>query len=210
MTKNKDYNSWFSDILSSIMDIKIWNLQQKKCKEYAHHVEEINESSQRLSLLVSRNMMFTTILELLFTNTLYIFGAYLIAGEQLSFGSLIAFVSFAAYLFSPVNAIMDLRLTLKQNKPSVEGLKKYFSLEEENSVLFFRMSIYSGGVFRKISPSARKSLFSRIVTYPSAQKQSSAWIKNMRHRPEAMAKNYQEGNDRRLHCYVRFIINPIF
>lgn len=132
MEKNKNYNSWFSDILSGIMDIKFWNLQKQKCKEYAGHVESINKASQNLSLLMAKNTMFTSMLELLFTNALYILGAFLIAGDRLTFGGLIAFISFAAYLFTPVNAVMDLRITLKQVKPSVDGLKKYFSLQEEN------------------------------------------------------------------------------
>ena len=50
MDDNKGYNSWLANILSGIVDIKLWNLEKKTSAEYTNHVNAINESSKKLSL----------------------------------------------------------------------------------------------------------------------------------------------------------------
>jgi len=132
MEDNKRYNSWLSNILTGITDIKLWNLRKKITAEYGGHVETINQSSKKLSLLRAKNNLLTFSMEFALMNGMYILGAYLIAGELLTFGGLMAFITFAAYVQSPVNIIMELRIILKQITPSVEGLKRFYELEEEN------------------------------------------------------------------------------
>lgn len=132
MEANKDYNTWFSDILSGIIDIKLWNLHSRKTAEYGKHIDQMNEASKNLSLLTTKNNRIMQVLELVFINLLYLPGALLIQKEQLTLGSLVTFISFSSYLLVPVDAIMNLRVILKQIKPSVEGIRNFFSLEEEN------------------------------------------------------------------------------
>lgn len=134
MDDNKEYNSWLSNILAGITDIKLWNLGKKITTEYSGHVATINDSSKRLSLLTAKNNFFSAALEYSLMNALYILGAFLIMGEQITLGGLTAFITFTAYVFSPVNIIMDLRIILKQITPSVDGLKRFNELEEENYV----------------------------------------------------------------------------
>jgi len=132
MNDNKNYNSWFSAILSGVIDIKLWNLQNKITSEYESHVKKINESSKKLSLTEAKNQFLTYGWEVVWMQGLYILGAFLIVGEQLTFGGLIAFASFANYVLSPMNIIMTLRIILEQISPSVEGLKLFYKMEEEN------------------------------------------------------------------------------
>jgi len=128
---NKDYNTWLSNILSGITDIKLWNLRKKVSAEYENHVESINQSSRNLSLLRAKNVFFTMSIEYILMNGLYILGAYLIAGSHLTFGGLMAFITFSVYVLTPVNIIMELRIILKQIAPSVGGLRRFYELEEE-------------------------------------------------------------------------------
>lgn len=132
MDDSKAYNSWISNILSGITDIKLWGLGKRMATEYAGHVDAINESSKRLSLLRAKNSLFTMAMEFALMNAMYILGAFLINGGQLTFGGLMAFVTFAAYVSSPVNVILELRIILKQIAPSVEGLRRFNELEEES------------------------------------------------------------------------------
>jgi len=131
MEENKRYNSWFTNILPGVLDIKIWNHEKKIVNEYAEHVESINNSSKRLSLMTTKNNMIKYSLEYLLMYSLYILGALFITGGGLTFGGLIAFISFASVLLVPVNTIMDLRIVLKQIAPNVESLKKFNELDEE-------------------------------------------------------------------------------
>jgi len=41
------------------------------------------------------------------------------------------FITFATYVLSPVNIIMELRVIFRQIAPNVEGLKRFHELEEE-------------------------------------------------------------------------------
>lgn len=132
MEAHKDYNSWFSDILSGIIDIKLWNLQSRKAREYEGYVERINDSAKDLSLLTAKNNRIMRVIELAFTSLMYIPGVILMIQGQLTLGSLVTFLSFSSYLLVPIDAIMDLRVTLKKIKPSVEDIRKFFDLEEEN------------------------------------------------------------------------------
>ena len=132
MDDNKGFNSWFTNILSGIIDIKLWNLERKMTDEYAGHVQLINESSKKLSLLDAKNNLLVVGIEFSLMNALYIVGAVLIARNRLTFGGLIAFITFASYVLNPMSIIMDLRLILKRITPSVEGLKRFYELEEED------------------------------------------------------------------------------
>jgi len=132
MVDNKSYNSWLSSILTGVVDIKLWNLEAKIKSECEGHIKTINESSKKLSLTEAKNQFLTLGWEFAWMQGMYILGAFLIFGEQLTFGGLIAFVSFANYVLSPINVILTLKLILKQISPSVEGLKKFYEMEEEN------------------------------------------------------------------------------
>lgn len=132
MQANKDYNTWFSDILSGVTDIKLWNLYPRKIAEYNEYIEKMNETSKNLSLLNAGNTRLMKVIELVFVNTMYILGALLIRGNHLTLGNLFTFITFSGYLLIPVDIIMDLRITLKQIAPSVKGIKDFFDLEEEN------------------------------------------------------------------------------
>lgn len=131
---NKSYNSWFSNLLSGIIDIKLWGLEERKVIESKEQIEQINMAAKNLSLLSAKNTMLTNILEAGYLNLLYIIGGILILGNKLSLGNLFAIVSFASYLLVPVNTIMDLRIILKQITPNIDSIKKYFDLEEEKYI----------------------------------------------------------------------------
>ncbi len=132
MVVNKNYNAWFSNIIHGIIDIKLWNLNKKTLDEYTEHIQTINESSRNLSLMRAKNNLLTQSTEFIMMNSLYILGAFLIAGNQLTMGGLVAFISFTSYVLMPVNIIMNLRIILKQIKPSLAGIKRFNDLEEEN------------------------------------------------------------------------------
>jgi ABC-type bacteriocin/lantibiotic exporter with double-glycine peptidase domain len=132
MEDSKKYNSWFSNIISGIVDIKLWNLEKKTINEYGGHVQTINESSKKLSLMSAKNLLFGSSVEELLINMMYILGAFLIEKEHLTFGGLIAFITFATYVLAPINVMLEIRIILKQITPNVVSLRHFYELEEEN------------------------------------------------------------------------------
>ncbi len=132
MNANKRYNSWFSELLNGVIDIKIWNLEKRKIKESETRIDDINTASKRLSLVNAKNSLIMNAIELGYIYIVYILGGVFICRNQLTIGTLFAFISFASYLLAPINAILDLQIVLKQIEPSAKSIKYYFHLPEEN------------------------------------------------------------------------------
>lgn len=147
----KTYNTWFSDMISGVFDIKLWNLDRKKADEYEAQVGNINKATKKLSLFTAKYNALVQMIELVIMNSMYIVGAFLIVGEQLTLGNLFAFISFSSFLLTPINAIMNLRVILKQITPSVQGYKRFMSLEEENYEASLKLATpVSSIVFRNV------------------------------------------------------------
>lgn len=132
LDENQKYNTWFAGIMTGIIDIKLWNLEKKTLNEYDGYVVNLNEKSKDLSLLSSKNNALVVSFESILTHCLYILGAWLIVGDNLTYGSLVTFITFTSYMLSPIGIIMNLQVVLKQIKPSADSLKRFYDLEEEN------------------------------------------------------------------------------
>ncbi len=128
----KSYHTWFSDILSGIFDIKLWNLNSKIISEYTAHIDKINDTSKTLLLFRAKNTRIIKMTEFIFVDLLYLPGAFWMEKGQVSLGTLVTFLSFSSYFLLPVDALMDLRALFMQTKPNIEGIKNFFSFEEEN------------------------------------------------------------------------------
>ena len=111
---------WFSDLISGIVDIKLWNLHDAKTSEYEKQIDHINEASKNASLFSAKNNRIMQMTELAFINLIYLPGAILIGKAQITLGSLMTFITFSSYLLVPFDAIMQLWIVLKQIKPCIE------------------------------------------------------------------------------------------
>lgn len=131
MDSNKRFNAWYANIIQGVTDIKLYNLEKRFISEYAQHTENINADSKRQSLMTQQNTTFSQALEIILSYGLYIIGAILIAGGDLTIGGLTAFSSFTMYVLLPVNVLFNMSIVLKQITPCVEGLKTFYELQEE-------------------------------------------------------------------------------
>ena len=119
----KSYHTWFSDILSGIFDIKLWNLNSKIISEYTAHIDKINDTSKTLLLFRAKNTRIIQMTEFIFVDLLYLPGAFWMEKGQVSLGTLVTFLSFSSYfllflinlqshchlLFSPIKRNFNLR-----------------------------------------------------------------------------------------------------
>ncbi len=166
MEASKNYNTWFSDLLSGVIDIKLWNLYSRKTAEYEEHIDQMNETSKNLSLFTAKNNHIMQVVELAFINLMYLPGAFLIQRNQISFGSLVTFITFSSYLLAPVDAIMYLQVLFKQMKPCIEDIQRFFSLEEENySSTLLPDSIISNIEFKDVSVTFDKRCILQDVNF---------------------------------------------
>lgn len=131
MEKNRAFNTWYSNVIGGIRDIKLWGLELDMQKTFRKHTQQINKAEKRFRLLNAANGSLSQLLSMILTYLLYIVGAWLITREDLTFGGLVAFLSFTAYVLLPVDVIMNLGILLKQIGPHAEGINRFYTLKEE-------------------------------------------------------------------------------
>lgn len=130
---NRQYNLWFNDFISGIVDIKLWGLEQQKLDEFGEILEAQTHTMQKASLLGSKaNLAFFTV-ERLFSYGLYIIGIFLILRGELTIGALISFVSYSSSFFTPIEVLLNAKRMLKKIAPNIESLQTFYQMEEENS-----------------------------------------------------------------------------
>lgn len=129
--QNKRHNQWFNDFISGIFDIKLWGLEKQKISEYDSILNDTATAQQKSSLLSGKSTLLFSSLQNIFTYALYIAGMFLVIPGELTLGSLISFVSFSAYFFSPVDILLNVRRMLGRMAPNVESLKHFYALREE-------------------------------------------------------------------------------
>ena len=129
---NRQYNRWFNDFISGIVDIKLWGLEQRKLDEFGELLKTQAHTMQKASLLGSKaNLSFFTV-ERLFSYGLYVIGIFLIIKDELTIGALISFVSYSSSFFTPVEVLLNAKRMLKKIAPNMKSLQKFYQMEEEN------------------------------------------------------------------------------
>lgn len=132
VAQNKRYNQWFNDFISGIFDVKLWGLEKRKIKEYDEILRDTAAAQNKSSLLNGKSTLLFSVLQNCFTYGLYIAGILLVMRGELTLGSLLSFVSFSAYFFSPVDILLNVKRMLGHIAPNVKSLERFYALQEED------------------------------------------------------------------------------
>ena len=65
-------------------------------------------------------------------NTLYLICGIFVIDNDITVGTMFAFISYSAYLLQPISLISYLKIIVSKIKPEFETYKSFISLEEEN------------------------------------------------------------------------------
>lgn len=126
-----DFSAWLGDTVNGIREIKLWNMYEKKQQDVIKKQEKVLELNRRSKLLLAYNNSSDSAVQSLVVAALYGIGGYFICREQLTLGSLTAFISYNNYVIGPISLILNLKIILAQVKPSVQRLKEFFVIETE-------------------------------------------------------------------------------
>lgn len=129
---NKDYNSWFEDVVNGALDIRIWNLYKQIEDECVDYQKQTIINDVKSNLLRKRYNEMTDCIESIVLYILYIIGATYILKSQLSIGQLLSFVTFSSYLLMPIDVFLHLQVVLTSIKPSINSYHEFVAYEEEN------------------------------------------------------------------------------
>lgn len=125
------YSKWFGDVVSGMREIKLFNLYQHKYVELQGYQERIVKSSKKANLLLTYNTTVEKITMQLLMSCIYILGAIQVFNLETSVGTTFAFISYSAYVTSPITAIMNIKQMLAGIFPSVERYVAFINIEEE-------------------------------------------------------------------------------
>ncbi|MBY6914832.1 ABC transporter ATP-binding protein [Clostridium botulinum] len=126
---NAGYSGWYGDTIAGIKEVKLLGLQNFKRIQLIKRQKELIKQNIKLSYMEKANEISETISLEIVTMLIYIIGGYMIAGDVLTIGQLIAFISYSSYVTQPIFAIMNISYTFSGVSPSA---KRYFDFLENN------------------------------------------------------------------------------
>jgi ATP-binding cassette subfamily B protein/subfamily B ATP-binding cassette protein MsbA len=131
IVKNQKYARWFGDTVGGVREVKLFNVLDKKHEEFVLNQNEIIKNQKQMNMLGQWNMIIDSIMVQFLTTLLYILGANLVFGLQLSVGSVFAFITYSAYVTGPISAILNIGYLLSGIIPSTKRYYAFMDLEEE-------------------------------------------------------------------------------
>lgn len=131
MNYNSDYYSWFGNTMSGIREIKLWNVNGIKKKEFNKKQRNLIKTDVKFGYLDKTNDMGQMFLIQGLTTLLYILGAYMVIGNSLSIGSLFAFLTYSTYVTNPISIILNVGYSFSIIYPSAKRLFDFLDMEDE-------------------------------------------------------------------------------
>lgn len=140
--EHQNMHRWEEDVFSTIPEIKLWNLQEKKTTEYATFLTKILDIIKKSNLLMAKDTQLGDGLAYVIFNLLYLIAGFMIWGNTLTIGGLLVITSYFTYVLEPVSLFSSISLIFSNVKPAIDRLEEYMNLPEENEVNMINSSNY--------------------------------------------------------------------
>lgn len=128
----QDYAKWFGDTVGGIHEIKLFNIGDAKRQEFKNKQKKVITRRKKMNMLDVWNISMDTLLIQLLLMVLYIIGADLVFGLQLSVGSVFAFITYSTYVTGPISGILNIGYMLSGIIPSTKRYYEFMDLLEED------------------------------------------------------------------------------
>lgn len=130
--KSQNYAGWFGDTVGGINEVKLFNIFNKKYKEFNIYQKKVIDKQKEMNMLNQWNVTTDLIMLQILSTVLYIVGANLVFNFQLSIGSVFAFITYSAYVTGPISAILNIGYLLSGIIPSTKRYYNFMALHEED------------------------------------------------------------------------------
>ena len=130
--KSQKYAGWFGDTVGGIKEVKLFNIFDKKHKEFDIYQRNVIDKQKEMNMLYQWNSTTDLIMLQILSTVLYIMGANLVFDMQLSVGSVFAFITYSAYVTGPISAILNIGYLLSGIIPSTKRYYEFMNLQEES------------------------------------------------------------------------------
>lgn len=109
MDQTKEYSAWFGETIAGIREVKLWNIYNLKFEEFNKKQDSLVESNKSLAINNQINESIQFGLSNIIVNLIYILGAYSMMKNAITFGEIIAFITYSSYVNDPLALILNLK-----------------------------------------------------------------------------------------------------
>ena len=131
LEKSMAYARWFSEVVTGMMDIRIFGLEQKKQEEFTKMDGEKIAAHKSMDALSQYRSLADGTLDAVMNLLIFLIGGMLIVQGELTVGSLYAFLSYSSYIMAPLSSILNLKFILTNVLPSATRFFEFLDREEE-------------------------------------------------------------------------------
>ena len=121
----------FSDIIGGIKEIKLWSLLEMKKQELFFYINAFQKCIKNEKLNEEGNLVIETLFQNLTTVLSYIVGGILIIRQQITFGELMAFISYSSTVIAASFSIINVNLDWAEKKNSFLRIIDFLEEQEE-------------------------------------------------------------------------------
>lgn len=129
---NGKFANWFHDSLNAIRDIKIYNLYKKKLAEFRSYKYETAGYERKFAVISSFKDQLDIFNTQFLAMAVYVLGVILMIRNELTYGDILAFLSYLIYVTNPVTSISNLKYLFAGIMPSAKRLYEFFQNEQED------------------------------------------------------------------------------
>ena len=131
--KSQKYAGWFGDTVGGIQEVKLFNIFNKKHKEFDIYQKNVIDKQKEMNMLNQWNSTIDLIMLQMLSTVIYIIGANLVFNFKLSIGSVFAFITYSAYVTGPISAILNIGYLVSGIIPSTKRYYTFMDLKEETN-----------------------------------------------------------------------------
>jgi len=129
---NREYANWFGNTIGGVREIRLFGISKHEENIFAEKQSRIIDSQRRISLLFKRNAIASSLVIQFLIMILYIIGGSYVIKQELSVGSIFAFITYVSYVTGPISSILNIGYLLSGIIPSTKRYYKFMGLEEED------------------------------------------------------------------------------
>ena len=132
----QSYSRWFGSTVGGAKEIKLFGIYQSMMDEFRGRKQKVIQLEKDMTMLSQYNSFADGSVIQFMIALIYILGAVLIMREELTIGTVFAFISYSVYVTAPITAILDVGFFLSGIIPST---KRFFGLiTEEAKMSYFK------------------------------------------------------------------------
>lgn len=139
---NNQFMSWLEEQINGIREMKLWTLYNFKNKDL-RKVQKVLLGSYQKNIMWDQKYSFCeSIIDAFVIGFMYVFGGYLVIQNQMTAGSLLAFVTYCGTINSSIALLIDVKYYFAKIKPSADRFYNFLNGEEETSLFTKSISDY--------------------------------------------------------------------